>query len=204
MANTNAPFGIRPYAYRSGAPYNGAVRTYYVPVGNATALYFGDPVVLITNSGDGNGVQTVEIATAGSTSGISLTYAILGSFQGISNNAGQTTIPLLQSATPYLPASTAAYIYVADDPTLLYIGQEDSVGGALASGAAGRNVSLVAGAGSTVTSQSGWQLQSSSLNTTALQFRLIQLLQESDNAQGTNARWLGFINNHPWTQTTGI
>ena len=67
MANVNAPYGIRPYAYRSGAPYNGAVRTYYVPVGNGTALYFGDPVILIHNSCDGNGVQTVEIATAGTT-----------------------------------------------------------------------------------------------------------------------------------------
>jgi hypothetical protein len=203
MANTNAPFGIRPYAYRSGAPYNGAVRTYYVPVGNSTALYFGDPVILIHNSSDGNGVQTVEIATAGTTN-ITLTYAVLGSFAGISNNAGQTTIPLLQSQTPYLPASTAAYIYVADDPTLLYVAQEDSVGGALVSGNVGQNVPLVAGAGSTVTNQSGWQLQSSSVGTTALQMRLVQLLQESDNAIGTNARWLCYINNHPWTQTTGI
>ena len=203
MANTNAPFGIRPYAYRSGAPYNGAVRTYYVPVGNGTALYFGDPVILIHNSSDGNGVQTVEIATAGTTN-TTLTYAILGSFAGISNNAGTTTIPLLQSATPYLAASTAAYIYVADDPTLLYVAQEDSVGGALVSGNVGQNVPLVAGSGSTVTGQSGWQLQSQTVGTTAYQMRLVQALQESDNAIGTNCRWLCYINNHPWTQTTGI
>lgn len=199
MANPNTPYGLRPYAYMSGAPYNGAVRTYYVPVGNATALYFGDPVQIVTNSSDGNGVQTAEIATAGGG-----TY-VLGSFVGISNNAGTATIPLLQSQTPYLPASTAAYIYVSDDPFLLYAIQEDSVGGALVSGASGRNADLVAGAGSTVTSQSGWMLDSSTLNTTnTLQMRIIQMLQESDNAVGTNAKWLCKINLHTFLNLTGV
>jgi hypothetical protein len=106
MANTNAASGLQPYAYAWGAPWGGAVRTYYVPVGNGTALYLGDPVVLITNSSDGNGVQTAEIATAGGGA------VVLGAFMGVSNNAGQTTIPVLQSQSVYLPASTAAYIYV--------------------------------------------------------------------------------------------
>jgi hypothetical protein len=203
MANANSPNGIIPVAYRSGAPYNGAVRTYYVPVGNATALYIGDPVILITNSGDGNGVQTVEIASAGTTN-TSLTYAILGAFMGRSNSAGTATIGITQGTSVYLPASTAAYIYVSDDPTLLYEVQEDSVGGALASGAAGRNAPLVAGTGSTYTGQSGWQLQSSNIGTAAYQMRIIQLLQSGNNAIGTNAKWLTYINNHPWTQGTGI
>ena len=204
MANPNTPRGIIPYAYRSGAPYNGAVRTYYVPVGNGTALYIGDPVILITNSGDGNGIQTVEIATAGTTN-TTLTYAILGAFMGRSNNAGQTTIPVLQSDHVYLPASTAAYVYVSDDPSLLYWVQEDSVGGALTSGKAGQNAPLVAGAGSTTTSFSGWQLQSQTVGTTAYQMRIVEGLQEVDNTIGSaNAKWLCYINNHPWTQTTGI
>ena len=205
MANANAPRGIIPYAYRSGAPYNGAVRTYYVPVGNATALYMGDPVVLITNSSDGNGVQTVEAATAGGTNNGGIAYAVLGSFAGISNNAGTATIPLLQSQPVYLPASTAAYIYVADDPSLLYWAQEDSVGGALVSGASGRNISLVAGTGSTVTGFSGWMLQSSTLSAAnAYQMRIVELLQKGDNTVGTYAKWLTFINNHPFNSTTGI
>lgn len=203
MANANTPRGIIPYAYRSGAPYNGAVRTYYVPVGNGTALYIGDPVILITNNSDGNGVQTVEVATAGSTT-TNISVAILGAYMGRSNNAGQATIPVTQDQSVYLPASTAAYVYVSDDPTLLYWVQEDSVGGALASGAVGRNAPLVAGAGSTFSGYSGWQLQSSNINTAAYQMRLVELLQETDNAIGVNAKWLAYINNHPWTQTTGI
>lgn len=192
MANSNTPFGMRPYAYMSGAPYNGAVRTYYVPAGNGTALYFGDPVNLVPNNSDGNGIPVAEIATAGST------HQILGSFAGISNNAGLTTIPLLQSQTPYLASGQAAYIYVTDDPFLLYAIQEDSNGGALSSNAgSSANGNLVAGAGSTYSSQSGWMLQSSSVVHTAggtLQLRLIQALQEADNAIGNYCRWLVKIN----------
>lgn len=189
MANVNAASGFQPYAYAWGAPWGGAVRTYYVPVGNGTALYLGDPVQIITNSSDGNGVQTCEIATAGGGATCS------GVFMGISNNAGQTTIPVLQSESVYLPASTAAYIYVADDPFLLFRAQEDGVGGAMVSGASGRNADMVAGSGSTVTGLSGWQIDSSTLATTnTLQLRIIQLLQQSDNAVGLAAKWLVKLN----------
>ncbi len=193
MANPNTPYGIRPYAYMSGAPYNGAVRTYYVPVGNPTALYLGDPVNIVAGSSDGNGVPVCEIASAGAA------HQITGSFMGISNSAGSAVITLLQSQTPYLAADQAAYIYVSDDPFLLYAVQEDSVGGFITSNlAAGANGNLVAGAGSTYSSQSGWQLQSSGVEHSGtdptLQLRLIQALQEIDNAIGINAKWLVKIN----------
>src|SRR5215472_9610264 len=142
MPNVNAPFGLRPYSMVSGAPYNGAVRVYYVPASNPTALYMGDPVVNVTNSSDGNGVQTVQIATAGDSN------QILGAFQGITNNAGQTVITLQQTQPPYLPAGQAAYVYVSDDPLLLYAVQEDGAAGAsMVSGASGRNANLIAGTG---------------------------------------------------------
>jgi hypothetical protein len=193
MANANIPRGLQPYAHQSGALWTGALRTYYVPVGNATALYLGDPVNLVTNSSDGNGVPAVGIATAGTGD------QILGAYMGRSNEGGiLPPITLLQSNNVYLPASTAAYVYVCDDPDLLYWIQEDSVGGAMASGAAGGNANLVAGAGSTITAQSGWQLQSSSLlhtqTTPFSQLRIIQALQEIDNLVGVNCKWLVKIN----------
>ncbi len=195
MPNPNTPFGLRPIARTSGEPYNGATAVYYVPAGNATALFIGDPVVLITNSSDGNGIQSVGIAAAGGG-----TY-VLGTFQGIANNAGESAIPVLQSQTPYLAAGQAAYVYVTIDPDLLYEVQEN---GAMVSGASGRNVDLVAGTGSTVTGQSGWQIASSTLNTTnTLQMRLIRQLQQADNATGTNAKWLVRINLNQLTEPLG-
>lgn len=201
MANANSPKGLQPIAYMSGAPWGGAVRTYWVPSNNATALYMGDPVNLIGNSSDANGVPGVVIASAGSG------HQILGAFLGISNNAGLLVDTLLQSQTPYLAANQAAYVYVTDDPFLLYEVQEDSAGGtAMTANAAGGNANLVAGAGSTVTSFSGWQLQSSSLSQagsdSTKQLRIIQAYQKINNivgATGTpeigvNAKWLVKIN----------
>ena len=192
MANSNAPFGLRPVAYMSGAPYNGAARVYAVPANNATALYLGDPVNIIQNSADANGVPNVVIAQAGAT------HQVLGTFAGIANNAGSLVIPLLQSQTPYLAASQQAYVYVTDDPFLLYEIQEDSVGGAMVAGAGGGNAELVAGTGSTVTGQSGWMLDSSTLSQggtdSTFQLRIIQALQQTDNAIGLYAKWLVKIN----------
>lgn len=199
MANVNAARGLVPYAYKSGQYYNGSVNVYYVPVGNATALYLGDPVTVITNSADANGVPAVGISTAAGGA------YVTGVMMGIANNAGQLTIPVLQSSTVYLPASTAAYIYVADDPQLLHYIQEDSVGGALAAGAASRNADLIAGTGSTITGMSGWMLDSSTLATTnTLQLRIQKLLQQADNAIGTYAKWLVNINLSSLNNLTGI
>src|ERR1700740_2642053 len=107
MANPNTPYGLRPYAYRSGAPYNGAVRTYYVPAANATALYIGDPVAILVNSSDGNGIPTAEIATAGA----GATHFVLGCYQGRSNNAGARTITVTQDEAGYLAAATEAFLH---------------------------------------------------------------------------------------------
>lgn len=189
MPNPNTPYGLQAVSYLNGAPYAGAARVYYVPVGNATALFFGDPLLGVTNSSDGNGVPTMEIAAAAGG-----TY-VGGVFAGIANNAGQPTITVQQTQTPYLAAGQAAYIYVIDDPLVLFKIQEDSVGGAMVSGAGGRNADLIAGTGSTVTGFSGWQLDSSTLQTTnTLQLRIIQALQEVDNAIGVNCKWLVKIN----------
>lgn len=203
MANANTPRGLQPYANIWGQKWTGAVKTFYVPSGNATALYLGDPVLRLYNNSDGNGIPVAEIATGGASN------PITGAFMGISNNAGQTTIPLLQSQTPYLAAGQAAYIYVTDDPFLLYWCQEDSAGGtaAIPSNSVGQNFNLLAGAGSTVTSQSGWQINSASTTTHGTgsdvnQVRLIEALQEVDNAVGTSGtpdiglycKWLVQIN----------
>lgn len=199
MPNPNTPYGLQAVSYAWGAPYAGAARVYYVPVGNPTALFFGDPLLGVTNSSDGNGVPTMEIAAAGGG-----TY-VGGVFAGIANNAGQPTITVQQTQTPYLAAGQAAYIYVIDDPFVLFKIQEDSVGGAMVSGVGGQNADLVAGTGSTVTGFSGWQLDSSTVNTTpTLQLRIIQMLQEVDNAVGVNAKWLVKLNLAQMLHTTGI
>ncbi|MBB2177291.1 hypothetical protein [Gluconacetobacter johannae] len=197
--NSNIASGLRPLSYMSGAPYSGGVQVYYVPAGNPTPLFIGDPLVALDGVADANGVPGVGIATAGG-SGV-----ITGVMQGVANNAGELVLPVVQNQAPYLPAGQAAYVYVADDPNLVFAVQEDSVGGALAAGAVSKNADLVAGAGSTVNGFSGWQLQSASVGTTAtLQVRILRAYQSIDNAVGANAKWLVRINLHSITSPTGI
>src|SRR3954470_23499873 len=118
MANTNAPTGLRPVRYRSGAPYNGACNTYSVPASDGTALFVGDPVI-IAGSADANGVPTINRATAAG--GAYISGVVVG-FEPL-----RTDLTVLHRA-----ASTLRNVYVADDPSLIFEVQEDAIGGALA------------------------------------------------------------------------
>lgn len=199
MANANTPRGLVPYRYTSGAPYNGASNIYYVPSTYATALYNGQPLVA-TGASDANGIPVLQTATAGGGA-----YTI-GPMVGIVNG-GDPIVAVTRDLPIYHPASTSQYILVADDPNLLFWIQEDSVGGAIAMATAGtKNADLVAGSGSTATGWSGWQLDSSTIQTTnTLQLRLVQGLQEPDNVMGSSyAKWLVKINLHSLNNTTGV
>ena len=202
MANANIPRGLIPYRYTWGQKYNGAANIYSVPAAYGTALYIGDPLVA-TGASDANGIPVVQIATAAGGN-----YTI-GAMVGIVNGGapGAPTIPVTRDLPIYHPASTAQYILVADDPNLLFEIQEDSVGGSIAMATAGtKNADLVAGTGSTTTGFSGWQLDSSTIQTTnTLQLRLIQGLTQTDNTMAaTNAKWLVKINLHSMNNLTGI
>ncbi|MCH9836748.1 hypothetical protein K0U83_13860 [bacterium] len=168
-------YGLRPVRYKSGAPYNGAANTYFVPSSDSTALFVGDPV-LIAGSADADGVATVARAAAGA--------RITGVVVGFSAYPGDTTDGALE--TGFRAASTNAYVLVADDPDLLFEAREDAVGGALAVADVGLNVDLVAAAGSTATRKSGYLLDSSTKATGTAQVRIVGFSQRIGNVIGTN------------------
>lgn len=190
MANTNTPFGMRPVRHRNGASYNGAVTRYHVPASDGTALFLGDPVI-IAGSADADGVATVTRATAAGGA------YLLGSVVGVE--------PITNYSTVYRPASTAAYVLIADDPDLIFEIQEDAVGGALAAADVGLNADLIAGTGSTITNLSAFQLDTSTKAVTAtLQLRIHGFVQRADNEIGANAKVLASINLHALRNVTGI
>lgn len=197
MANPNTPRGLVPKMHRNGAPYNGAVRKYYVPSTYDTALYVGDPVIIVTASADANGIQTVARATAGATN------YVLGPMVGI---VGSDGIPVTRENGIFHPASTAGYILVADDPDLLFEIQEDGVGGAMAAGAAGRNADLIAGTAPNAAGFSGWMLDSNTVATgNTLQLRIVGPSERVDNVIAEDyAKWLVAINLHVMRNLTGI
>jgi len=199
MANANIPRGLIPVRHRNGAPYNGAARVYHVPASYATALYIGDPVIIVTDASDANGVPTVQRATAAGGA-----YCI-GPVVGIANGPfGEAAVT--RDKPIYHEASTLGYVLVADDPDLLFEIQEDSVGGVMTVGAAGRNADFVAGTGVAATGQSGFMLDSSTLATTnTLQLRIVGPVLRSDNDPTLDyAKWLVAINLHSLRNLTGV
>jgi hypothetical protein len=190
MPNANTPYGLRPVRHRNGAPYNGAATRYAVPASDGTALYLGDPVIL-AGSADADGIATVTKATAGSGA------YMLGPVVGVE--------PVTRDSTTYRAASELRYVYVADDPDLIFEVQEDAVGGALAAVDVGLNADWIDGSGSTVTGLSGVQLDTSTKATTnTLQLRILGFSQKVDNAIGANAKVLVAINLHSLRNQTGV
>lgn len=200
MANANTAYGLRPINL-NGTMWSGQGMMVSFAVGNSNNIFIGDPLVA-TGATDANGVPVVTIATAGAGN------TVLGAFMGIGNGPAGSGFTVTRDLPVYRQASIANYGWVVDDPDQLYAVQEDSSGGAIAiATSAFANANLVSAAGSTITGYSGWQLQSSSVSSSAntnYQLRLIGLLRGPDNVIGVNAKWVVKLNNPQFASTTGV
>lgn len=192
MANSNAPFGLRPHGYLSGAPWNGQARVYCIPNTDDTNAYaIGDPVEL-AGGADAAGVPTVVLATAGS--GITGVIVSMGGTKYGSGHYDPTDLN-----TTVIPATKSKdyYVMVCDDPTVLFEVQEIGTGTALAAAAVGLNCNLVAGTNNGYVS--GWLLTNTTeADTSTLDVQLMGLVQRPGNAFGAYAKWLVRINSHSY------
>ena len=190
MANSNIASGLTPIG-DNGTSWSGQYQLVAFPTSQASNIFIGDPLVPLGGT-DAFGVPLVGIATAGAANNV------LGSFGGIQNGPAGSGFTVTRDLPLYRQASIANYGICFTDPNQLYEIQEDSVGGAIDPTIGGfANGNLVSGAGSTTTGRSGWQLQSSSVSSTAhttYQIRLIGLMRGPDNALGVNAKWIVRIN----------
>jgi len=193
MANVNRVNGFKPVKYLNGAPYNGQCTMYSTSTGDGVAMFVGD-LVKLNGTADANGVRGVAQAAAGD--------ACVGVVVGI--------VPSMTALdTPqYRAASTARYVLVADDPNIIFEGQEDGATDPLEMVDVGLNVNFVVGAGSTTTGASGMQIDSNTEAAGAtLPLKLMEPVQRPDNelvAAGQEfTRWLVKINNHQLGSHTG-
>lgn len=153
MANTNKPFGLRPYGTLNGGPYSGNVRTYFVPATDATAIYIGDPVKLAGTEGTLN-ADDLPMPTATKAAS---TNVVIGVCVGV--------IPLPTDLTVlYRKASTAMYILVDTDPATIYAVQGDA--DTYDSADIGLNMNYTVSTGSTTTGVSNLVADQSSAATT--------------------------------------
>jgi len=194
MANSDARKGLVPITQGNAGGFTGKIRKYYVPSDYSTALFVGDPVVKTGTSNtaaSGLGKQwapgtlpEINKATAGATN--ELTGVIVG-FDVDPNNLDKS----------YNPASTARVVHVADDPHQEFEIQADS-GAVVAATDIGANADVIyTHAGSTATSLSGAELDTSAMSADAtFQLSILGLIPRENNALGTNAKLRVRINLH--------
>ena len=180
MANSDAPFGLRPVSTLTGGDWKGKVETVAILAADSTATFVGDPVVL-TGTATADGLYpSVAQATAGG----NIDYVIVGFEPDFAN---ESFIP------NYRLASTLRLAQAVPVTDMIFEIQEDSVGGSIAITAVGEFCDLIIGSGSTVTGVSGVELDSSNAGT-GDGVRLLGLARGADNELGTNAVWRVAVN----------
>lgn len=183
MANVDRPNGLSPVRHISGSPWNGQVEQYSTLTTDTTAIFVGD-LVLMSGTGDTNGVPCVTKATA-------TNAAVTGVVVGFKPDVTNLNLP-----SQYRLASTARTVYVCTDPTVLYDVQADGTT-ANAVAAIGLNAPVVQGTGSTVTGVSAVELNIDGATTTStMPLKIVAAVQSPDNdlTQTTNVRYLVLIN----------
>lgn len=195
MANTDRPAGLSPVKHLGGASWNGKANVYYVPATDGTAIFKGD-AVKSAGSADATGkYPTVAQAAAGN------------AVRGVVVGFGESPNVMINPTNPdrvNRPASTAMYVLVVDDPSVIFEVQEDSDGGALAATSVGLSADLVVAAGSSTTGKSGMELDSSSAAALAATLKILRAVNREDNELGDNCKWEVLIAEHEMNLATGV
>ncbi len=183
MANADAAFGFIPVRHMSG----NAPRTnqYTITSGLAENIFTGD-LCIITSGG----VVTPHSATEVNNIGV---------FAGVSYTASDGSYVYSE----YWPTGTVAteiIAYVYDDPYTVFKVQS---AGSPAQTNIGNCADVVAGAGSTTTGQSGFEI-SGTMAASAATCKLIALVDSPENAFGANAVMEVLINEHLLKDSAGI
>ena len=191
MANPDKIIGLLTAGSIGGSGATpGELKKCWIPATDATAVGIGDPVKT-AGSADADGVPTVTLAAAGD-----IPRGVIIAVEFDADNLKAT----------HRPASIGRFVYVNQDPNVILHVQEDSVGGALAATNVGQNADWINPGVNTTTGGSQVELDSSTAATTnTLVLRIMELVQEPNNAIGVNAVWACKFNLHEFgSQTTGV
>ena len=183
MANADAAFGFVPVRHMSGSAPR--ANKYSIASGLAENIFTGDLCII-----DANGQVTPHTATEVNNIGV---------FAGVSYTDSTGAYIYKEFwASGTTGSDIVAYIY--DDPFIIYKVQS---AGTPAQTNIGNCADVVAGAGSTTTGQSGFQLNSS-MGTGTATCKIIGLYESPDNAFGANAVVEVLLNEHILKDTAGI
>jgi len=196
MANLDTPSGFKPVGHLLGGCWNGKATAYYVPVGNAAALFKGD-AVKSAGSADASGkYPTVAQAAAGD--------VIRGVIIGFGDNPFTMTHPETPNLD-YLPATTEGYVFVVDDPFVIFEIQEDNASNDMDADMVGLSTDIATvGSGNVSTGKSAMELDSSDTATALGQCKILRVTNREDNALGAHCKWDVLIVEHEMLIATDV
>ena len=184
MANVDAAFGFVPIRHLAVNGYSRANK-YTITSGLSEDIFTGDLVIITAD-----GVITPHTATEVNNIGV---------FAGVSYTASDGSYVYAQYfASGTTGSDFIAYVY--DDPYTVFKVQS---AGTPAQTNIGNCADVVAGTGSTITGQSGFELSGTMSNGTAT-CKILGLYEGPENAFGTNAIMEVLINEHLLKDSAGI
>lgn len=204
MPNINAPKGFSPVGNLQGGSWNQQGRLYAIPTSDTTNSYAVGDVVMSATSADPDGVPYVQKwggATTTSALPLGIIVGIRVADPGVSLVA--SSLDLTQS---YISAGTRTavrYVYVVDDPMVLFEAQFDSTAVALTD--LHKNAAVTVTANQTLTQSAPMSslVLTGPAVTATLPIRLLGLIQRPDNATGAYAKVLCKWNYHEFGVTAG-
>jgi hypothetical protein len=192
MANVIGPRGFVPSRYLDGSAWNGATSMYCIPSTDGSVFSVGDAVKSAAGA-DANGICYVQKA-AGTDTVRGVVLGVIPANPGGTSLVGVT----LDLANQQIPATKAKdyYVFVADDPQILFEIQDDGLA-ALTATASNKNASFTVANPTTPQQISASVLSTASVATTnTLNLKIFGLVQKPNNAFGVNANWLIKFNQH--------
>jgi hypothetical protein len=188
MANVQAPFGFRQSSGTGSSPtyemvglINGGIAY------NASAIYFGDPVVRAS------GQSSIQQA-AGSAGGSTVTLA--GIFYGCKYPSTSQKRTVWSNYWPgsdvASTAATSIEAYIVNDPNAQFLAQTDGTG--VTQSEIGANVDFAIGTGNAANGISGAYVLSTTETDSAYPFRLTGLVLNPPGAPGTASGAYNLVN----------
>ena len=187
MANSNAPFGLRPVGKIGSEAINMGTSKYEIASGESDVIMKGD-LVKLESSG--------KITKSGNSDAV----AAIGVFNGCFYNDPTTQKPTFSNYYPggITPTQGVIEAFVYDDPNMLFEIQADGV---IAGDKVGRNSNIVYAVGDTINGQSKTELNSTTENAGVTgQLRIVRICEDPDNSDiaSANANWIVRINEHQY------
>jgi hypothetical protein len=192
MANVAEKYGLRPVRKLDGSPFINAQNRYRIAANYGTPIYQGDLVKPVT----GGGIQRAVANT---------TDLVVGVFNGVFYTDPTTQKPTWKNYYPGTVNASDIVATIIDDPDVVYSIDSD---GAFAVADIFKNFAITNATGNTLSGISKVQLDFSvsGLTTSGTVLQAIDVSQDTQNdtAGSANVDVLVRINNHFYSQGTGI